>query len=355
MTDPRPHPDDPAFSPGSGPNLTEEIPRPESGEPARGRIAESLLLALAGGGLLAGAWAASVHHLRVFSSPYPLWILLALNGVFALGTGVVAVFVPDSGPFILDGPDVIRVPRDEWEALQRRLRPVGQRSQRPAGVALVPFEHKLDPGLSAPSVAPSVEFIPAQSIPVQNIPAQAVPVQAIPVQPIPALLPPTYPSPTELSAAPRREQALAELQSIAEGALFASENLRSEELKGLVDDSSADLARIARTLDVGVLDGEGPSQLLIRLLRLHTAMQAPPSGGRFAVASVGQLATRLNVQGSRLGLGPSPKSSSSRLRPASDDFDAIAREMAPAVDGPRREGPKIKKGSAHPPAASSTP
>jgi hypothetical protein len=98
-------------------------------EPASGQFRSSLYLFLVSAPLLAGAWIASVDHIRLFSSPYPLWIILALDGIVAALAGTLGLFYGDGDRPIDDDPETVRVPRAEWESVQRRLA-VAQRSTR---------------------------------------------------------------------------------------------------------------------------------------------------------------------------------------------------------------------------------
>jgi hypothetical protein len=92
--------------------------------------------------LLAGAWLASADHVRILSSPFPLWIILALNGVIAAVAGAIALFSTGDGP-IDDAPEMIRVPRSEWESLQRRqaLAQCVTESRRPDSPSLYALYH----------------------------------------------------------------------------------------------------------------------------------------------------------------------------------------------------------------------
>jgi hypothetical protein len=108
-------------------------PRPPRG-PALGRSSESVLCLLAGGMFVTGAWAASAYHLRIFSSPFPLWIVLAANGAIALTLGVAAWFVRDAPPPDAEGDeDLVRVPRALWESVQSRARAGGSPTRPPRG------------------------------------------------------------------------------------------------------------------------------------------------------------------------------------------------------------------------------
>jgi hypothetical protein len=278
-------------------NLPDRSPRHRLRESLGRRSTECFLLAAGGSGLLAGAWDAALNHVRLFSSTYPLWILLALNGAIALATAVAAAFVPDPEVLLAEDPGTVRVPREEWESLQRRFRPVPQEVRRGDRGRPVPSLHGLGRVSSASGVPRSRGTLTTNGSWARS---------GTTTTRKPALA-------TTLG----REEALLELHCIADGALFASDNLGSDELAGLINDSSADLTRIADTLNTEIDEGESSSQLLIRLLRRHAIMRAPPIGGRITVASIGKLATRLNCLGPK-GRLPPPRVSgiSAQSKPA---------------------------------------
>jgi hypothetical protein len=327
------HPVLPRLSSRSGGDRSEHLPRPGWPEVLRRQFSDGLLLALAGVGLLAGAGYSSLHHLRVFSSPFPLWILLAVNGAIALVAGVAAACMPEPTPPRPEDPDVLRVPRKEWDSLQRRLRLAGLESAWPDNTGLLRLQRELDQGGSLGPASSAMQHPTGGTGSGPMLVTRA-----------------GRPSP---AVAREREHLLLELQCIAEGALFASENLRVEEVEGLIDDSSADLIRIAKSLDVKLIDGERTSELLIRLLRLHMIMTTPPAGGRFAVASIGQLANRLQCRGRSSTPPPVPATAAVQVGTPSDEFDAISRELAPADDSTSREPTKPQKSTGRQPGAAS--
>jgi hypothetical protein len=323
------------LSPRFGGGRSENLPRPGWPEALQRQFSDGLLLALAGLGLLAGAEYSSLHHLRVFSSPFPLWILIALNGAIALVAGVAAACMPDPAPPRPEDPNVLRIPRKEWDSLQRRLRLAGLESAWPDNTGLLRLQRDLDRGGSPEPASSTMEHPPGANLP--GAPRQVGAGRLSP------------------AAAGGRERALLELQCIAEGALFASENLSVEEVEGLIDDSSADLIRIAKSLDVGWIDGERSSELLIRLLRLHITMRTPPSGGRFAVASIGQLATRLQCRGRKSTPPPVLATPADQVRTPSDEFDAISRELAPVDDSASRGPTRSQRATGRESASANPP
>jgi hypothetical protein len=285
---------------------------------AHGRFRDSILLFLAGGALLGAAWASAAHQVRVFSSPYPLWILLALNAAIAMMAGVAAGFVVEPDPTSEDDAGLVRVPRSEWESLQRRLRNSGRENSRRDPVAPLLVVPEVDPGASCPSAPPTpiFRFLPSP-----------------PVDLTTGILETDLPG-----VRYRREQGLLELQYIAEGALFASDNLGAVELAGLIEDSRSALLRISQTLGVLGQEGENPSELLIRLLRLHWKMKETPLGGRFTVANIGRLANRLIRELDPNSLATSFGLPRNELGVPDAEFDAIDRELAPTR---RRLSPEI--------------
>jgi hypothetical protein len=288
-----------------------------SARSSRPQFLESLVPILGGLALIAGAWEASADHIRVFSSPYPLWILLAVNGGIALVAGVVSIFIVEPNAPTADVPDVVLVPRKEWESLQRRLRASGREPRRPDGVG--PDRSPFEPARVVPAVGASrvSDNGPTRYDPAPQRPARSG--RTLPGGPL------------------GRERALLELQCIAEGALFASQNLGSAELSKLVDDASPDLTRIAAILDVAGSELESPSELLLRLLRLHAFMQVLPSGGRFTVESTRRLAIRLKGKISREDPPHDSGGATVLVGPDPDEVDAISRELAPERDGPSRD------------------
>jgi hypothetical protein len=98
-------------------------------DPASGRSRTSLYLFLVSAPLLGGAWIASVDHVRLFASQYPLWIILALDGIVAALAGILGLFYGDADRPTDDDSETVRVSRAEWESVRRRLA-AAQRSTR---------------------------------------------------------------------------------------------------------------------------------------------------------------------------------------------------------------------------------
>jgi hypothetical protein len=78
--------------------------------------------------LLTGAWLASADHVRILSSQFPLWIILALDGVVAALAGAVTLLVGADDSSDEDG-EMVSVPREEWDSLRSRV-VVAERSSR---------------------------------------------------------------------------------------------------------------------------------------------------------------------------------------------------------------------------------
>jgi hypothetical protein len=98
---------------------TPERPPARAYHTVRARLWEGTPLFLASASLFVGAWAASDYHIRILSSPFPLWILLALDGVVAALVGAIALFVAEPDTSADDDPLTIRVSRVQWESLLR--------------------------------------------------------------------------------------------------------------------------------------------------------------------------------------------------------------------------------------------
>jgi hypothetical protein len=279
------------------------------------RLRVSFPLLLAGVAFWAGAWAASAGRIRVFGSPYPLWILLALNGTVAAIAGMASVFVTEADRPTGEDPEVVRVPRVQWESLQRR-----------AGVERPP---------SRP--APRAVTIPAWSE------VDHVALTANPVLPAKSLLPPppvpvSAPSPSraQVPASPLRlEMGLLELQGIARGAIYTGEKLGSEELRTLLDGSSDDLTQISVLVGEPRRPGEASSALLVRLLRLLPTIQGLPPG-RFNVADwdrlAGRLSTMIPARTPARDSRDHPRSSRADVGAAMDELESVLRDLEPESD-----------------------
>jgi hypothetical protein len=271
--------------------------------PLRKRVAESFPLVLAALGFLAGAWFASTHQLRIFSSPYPLWIVLALNAVVAALAGIAGLFVmePEGLPEV--DSSVVTIPRSEWEALTlpARAPPSPLDGPRPWVTAL-PDWATLDP------VVPKVMTAPVR------------------LAPPPRTTPPT---PVVDATALRREMALLELEGIAEGGVATGENLGTQELQTFLDVASEDLTRISKLLGAPRRLDETPSAVLVRLLRLAPTMKGLPPG-RLTATNMERLATKLTA------LVPTPNERRSfhgpgaDLEAAANEFEELLRELEPS-------------------------
>ena len=83
----------------------------------RVRLHAGLPLLLLGSVLLGGAWAASADRLRIFSWPYPVWILLAMNATVILGAAFVGAFIREPSTLAEDDPELVHIPRARWESI----------------------------------------------------------------------------------------------------------------------------------------------------------------------------------------------------------------------------------------------
>ena len=283
----------------------------------RRRIRESLPLVAAGAGFLAGAAVASAAHVRLLSSPFPLWIVLALNGVLASAAGTAAVFLDEPDRPIDDDPDTVRVSRVEWEALLRRLESASQKaSSRPSA-----------PGLPAWLEGPE----PVRPIP----PPSPSKVPETPAVPPGATLPAVVPN-AQAPEALRREMGLLELQSLGASAVATGENLGTEELRSLIDTSADDLGRIAEVLGAPRRPGESSEALMVRLLRDAPTMERLPVG-RFAAEEMRKMVQRLSAV---LPSEPIPRGAAPAAEIGSpvDEFDSLLKELESTMPSARRKG-----------------
>ena len=276
----------------------------------RERFREAAPLAAVGLAFLAGAALASLDHWRIFSSEFPLWILLALDGGVAVIAGGMAFFVAEPDRPIDDDPGIVRVPRAEWESLLRRLeivtRSTGQRGAAPEwseALLPAPVTRAPSPGGPAPS-APSAG-------------ATAGPTAAPAPPPVPA------PSREEL----RREMGWLELQGFAESAVSTGESLGPSELQALLEASIADLERIAAELGRPRDPGEPPAELLLRLLREEPG-QSVKAGTRWRPPELDRLAKRLEE------ILPKAKTPADQRRSVTDEFEALLRELETTAQAP---------------------
>jgi hypothetical protein len=287
-------------------------------------VQESFPLAAIGLAFLAGAALASADRLRVLSSPYPLWILLALNGGVAVVAGGAAFFVTEPDRPIDDDPSVVRVPKAEWEALLRRLegasRAVRSRPVIPEWAEPIP------PVPTLPRTRPP----PAPALgPVSETPVIATPPSAPPEESLAA------PSRTDL----RREMGWLELQGFAESAVSTGERIGVPELRRLLEGSAEDLDRIADELGSPRDAGESSAHLLVRVLRVPPSVTGLPES-RWKPPELERLAHRLEEL---LGI-PTDAHSDSRLKSVTDEFESLLKELEASQTLPKSEasGPPSK-------------
>ena len=239
------------------------------------RLRESFPLLAIGFAFLAGALVASLGHWRVFNSIYPLWVLFAINGVVAAGAGSAALFVEEPDRPIDNDPNVVRVPRVQWEALLRRLDSASRAT----------LERSEQPEWAEPSM-PSLAAAPAMSPPAPEARTRRGPGGRRTVVVTPAAPPPEplVPPPQTPAPAHRKELESLEVQGIAESALATAEALGPSELGALIRTSGPELASIAERWDIPGPSTEGPDALLARLLRELAASKdqrarRPKTGG----------------------------------------------------------------------------
>jgi hypothetical protein len=284
----------------------------------RARLRESAPLFLIGAAFFAGVWVASADHVRVLTSPYPLWILLAINGAVALVAGSTSVFVTNPDPAIDDDPDILRVRRDQWEALVRDLKvphrvsgpPSWMTDRSPAWSALLPGDV---PGTGR-SASASGDVLDRRPGPVAGLAATGA----------------------DDSSSPRGK-GLLELRGIAQNIVASGELLGGEELQRALDASAGDLTRVSELLGAPRGAGESSYYLLIRLLSVPSGpyrISADPA----AAAERERLAVRLNAMMPVAHVPGSPQIARRNLTDATDAFDAILKEIEPI--GNRPEGTK---------------
>jgi hypothetical protein len=257
---------------GTGPGLLMDAQRPTApnsrteltpgmdppADSLRGRLVESIPLFLASATLWAAAWAASTYRIRLLGSPFPLWIVLALNAAVIGCVGIAAMSLRTPEQTNEDDAEVDREPRAQDESSQRRAD------------ALV-RTRPLDP-TTATFASPS-ELVVVRSA----------------AAPIPASSPsdPVGPSPGSVATAPaprgagalalRRATGLLEVREIADRAISAGEQHGSDALQQLLDSSARDLTQIAKLLGAPRLPGEATAPLMIRLLRVTLEKKLPTS------------------------------------------------------------------------------
>jgi hypothetical protein len=283
----------------------------------RARLRESAPLFLIGAAFFAGVWVASADHVRVLTSPYPLWILLAINGAVALVAASTSVFVPNPDSAIDDDPDIVRVRRDQWEALVRDLNvphrvsgpPSWMTDRSPAWSALLPGD---GPGAGGSASGSGVD-LDRRSGPIAGIAATG----------------------GDDDPSSPRGKGLLELRGIAQNIVASGELLGGEELQRALDASAGDLTRVSELLGVPRGAGESSYYLLIRLLSVPSGTyRLPPDPA--AAAERGRLAVRLNAMMPVAHIPGSPQIARRNLTDATDAFDAILKEIEPV--GNRPEG-----------------
>jgi hypothetical protein len=284
---------------------------------------EGAPLFLVGAAFLSSAWAASVYHLRILASPYPMWILLVMNGAIIVAAGTVGLFVRESEHLPNDDPEMIQVPRARWESLLSRLEPL-QTPVRPSPpIPIIP---------PAPA---SGRFVPT--------PRPTLPLRV----PLTAPREPRRPArvstqDTERTAL-RRGMGVLELHGIAEAVITTGEKLGGEELEALLEDSAVDLDHLSELLGAPARRNEPPVAILLRLLRLSQTMEGLPPG-RFTAVDVEQLIVKLSTLNSVPNTLRRSRSPPSEVGAAADEFEALLRELAPGAAAPKRSDEARKNG-----------
>jgi hypothetical protein len=263
-------PEDSSVREGTAPVLPPAKSSPNS---LRDRLATSFLLFLASAAFVTAAWAASRYRIRLLGSPFPLWIILALNGAIVGGVGVAAVFlrVSDSSE---DDPEVVRLPRAQWESMVRRLENV----PKPVAAAPAAMVEVVAPGTDWKAVPRGTS---PPSTPSPPFDAGAGTVLERQIRPTDALT-------------PSREEGVVEVQDLAERAISTGTENGPGALGPLLESSTADLTRISKLLGAPRRTGEAPSALLIRLLLLPLKRRGFPRG-RLSEADTLRRVAQLNA------------------------------------------------------------
>jgi hypothetical protein len=272
------------------------------------RLRTAYPLFLVGAAFLAGALAASVAHARILASPYPLWILLGLNGGIAAVAGTGFLFVrPSKEPPPEDDPETIRVPRAAWERLL---------AERSLGRAPRPWDEAASRSAREPTPSPAARSGPA------------------------APRAPVFRAPDPIAL--QQEVALLELQSLAESAVATAENLGAAELEAFADGSGEELARLATTLGLRVRSAE------TGLARLERLLREVPSRSRLALGpKLAEELEELAVRLARFRPSAAPRSGASETaRDPQDEFERLLEELE------RTQGPTGRRapGSGRPPS-----
>jgi hypothetical protein len=270
------------------------------------RLRSGLPLFLLGAALVVGAWVASAERLRIFSSPYPVWILLTMNATVLLGAGFVGTLIREPPLLPEDDPDLVHVPRARWELLLERLEESTRKEPEPTPP---PMRTETSPITEAMVVAP---------LPV------------VVVQPPPVL--PAAPSRARVAATVedastlRREMALFELRGIAVAAITTGQKLGGEELQALLEGCAVDLAHLSELLGAPRRRNEAPTALLVRLLRrsVKTANLSPAR-----VLETERLVDQIRAMDSGSTLGRRSSTPLTDLGVAADEFEALLEELTP--------------------------
>jgi hypothetical protein len=287
----------------------------ENSEPSPliARVRVALPLLLLGAVLLVGAWVASADRLRVFSSPYPVWILLSMNATVILGAGFVGAFILDPSALPEDDPDLIYVPRSQWEALLSGVaRSGGETAERVS--APRPPEQRTNNGERPEERSPRlIDGSPAALVP----PRDSEP-----------------PTSTEGDASDlRREMAIFELRGIAEAALTTNEKLGGDDLRALLEGYAVDLAHLSEILEAPQRRNEAPGALLLRLL--HRSLRAGILSSEWRIETQ-RLVDRIEALDSGLTRDGVPNTPVKELDQAAEELEALVSELEPKSATRRR-------------------
>jgi hypothetical protein len=260
------------------------IAPPVDPESFRGRLREAFPLLVVALAFLLGALVASALHARLFSSEYPLWILLGLNGGLAAIAGAASFFVREDVSD--EDPDLMLVPRAAWEELVRERAPPRPAPPEPGG------RPRWDESVEerAPPPAPRRKPSPQPSL-LASVPAmisRTRPVSSGTSPPGEEVAPPRT-SPEML----RLEVGLLELQGFAETAVATGENVGPDELERLLASTSDAITRLGATLGLPTREHEPTGPHLLRLLRDTAALPKAEIGAKRS-AALADLADRLD-------------------------------------------------------------
>jgi hypothetical protein len=270
------------------------------------RLEEGLPLLLLGSALLLGAWAASADRLRIFSSPYPVWILLAMNGTVILGAALVGAFLREPSVLPEDDPELVHVPRARWESLLQRVETVDRTTLEQASAAhlreeTLAISERPDQSHPAADSRPPVVIAPTRSV--------------------------DPPLSSDRNASElRSEMALFELRGIAEAAITTSEKLEGKDLHALLEDYAVDLAHLSEVLKAPRRRNETPRALLVRLLRRSLKTGHLSSEWR---AETRRLVDRIQLMDLGAIKGLRSTIPAKQLDVAADELDALVSELEP--------------------------